>query len=72
MDAIRQGGILTIYGQAKTYSNDQLSDARTIKLFQYRIYNISDDKPKFLIDKIYDITRTALLPSADNEVSIEF
>ena len=72
VEAIKEGGILTIYGQAKTYSNDQLSDTRTIKLFQYRIYNISDDKPKFLIDKIYDITRLALLPNADNEISIEF
>ena len=49
MKVIKDGGELSIYGQVKTYSDGVLSDAKTIKMFTYRIYNISDDKPKFLI-----------------------
>lgn len=63
---------MSIYGQAKTYSNDQLSDVKTIRLFTYQIYNISDDKPKFLIDKTYDITQSSLANSAEDAVKIEF
>ena len=55
MNSIRNGGTLTIYGQVKTYSNDVLNDVTTIKLFQYQVYNVSDDKPKFLIKKMFDI-----------------
>lgn len=58
MNSIKQGGILTIYGQVKTYSNDVLSDVNTVKLFQYQVYNVSDDKPKFLIKRIFDITKS--------------
>ena len=56
----------------KTYSDDILSDTRTIKLFSYRIYNISDDKPKFLIDKIYDITKSSMNEYVSDKVSIRF
>jgi hypothetical protein len=60
MAKIREGGELSIYGQVKVYSNDTLSDVRTIKLFTYRVYNVSDDKPKFLIEKTYDVTKATL------------
>ena len=60
MNSIKNGGILTIYGQVKTYSNDVLSDVNTIKLFQYQVYNVSDDKPKFLIKKIFDIAKESM------------
>ena len=70
--SIQEGGELSIYGQVKTYSDDKLSDARTIKLFSYRVYNVSDDKPKFLIEKTYDITKTPLRTSASNLVKIGF
>ena len=63
---------MSIYGQAKTYSNDQLSDVKTIRLFTYQIYNISDDKPKFLINKTYDITQSSLVNNAEDVVKIEF
>ena len=56
----------------KTYSNDQLSDTRTIKLFTYKIHNISDDKPKFLIEKVYDITKSRLANNPRDVVRIEF
>lgn len=60
VEKIKKGGKLSIYGQVKTYSNDMLSDVRTIKLFEYDVYNISDDKPKFLINKVYDIKDSTL------------
>ena len=68
MKKLKSGGVLTIYGQVKTYSDDRLSDVKTIKLFSYNVYNVSDDKPKFLIDKVFDIIRTPLRESARNKV----
>ena len=70
--SIKEGGTLTIYGQAKTYSDDVLSDVRTIRLFSYQIWNISDDKPKFLIKKTFDITKSSLTTSSEVKASIEF
>jgi hypothetical protein len=72
MKVIRKGGELSIYGQAKTYSDDKLSDVKTIKLFTYKVYNISDDKPKFLIEKTYDITKSQLNNDVSSKVKIEF
>ena len=72
MDKLKEGGELAIYGQVKTYSGDQLSDVSTLKLFTYRVYNVSDDKPKFLIEKVYDITKTALTSNVENTIRIEF
>lgn len=72
MEEIKKGGTLAIYGQVKTYSNDKLGDVRTIKLFEYRVYNISDDKPKFLIDKVYDIKESTLSENASEHIKIEF
>ena len=56
----------------KTYSDDKLSDVKTIKLFSYNVYNVSDDKPKFLIQKTFDITKSSLMENARNKVQIEF
>ena len=69
---IKEGGTLSIYGQVKTYSDNRLSDARTIKLFSYAIHNISDDKPKFLIEKTYDITKSTIQMTVKDKVKIEF
>jgi hypothetical protein len=49
-----------------------LSDVRTIKLVSYAIHNISDDKPKFLIRKTYDVTKSVLNNVIKDKVSIEF
>lgn len=49
-----------------------MSDVRTIKLFSYNVYNISDDKPKFLIDKTFDITKSPLGYESENKIDIEF
>lgn len=72
VDAIKRGGELSIYGQVKTYSDDVLCGAKTIKLFTYRIHNISDDKPKFLIQKTYDITKSTISSDISNNIEIEF
>lgn len=69
---IKEGGTLSIYGQVKTYSDNRLSDVRTIKLFSYAIHNISDDKPKFLIEKTYDITKSTIQTTVKDKVKIEF
>ena len=72
LTVIRKGGTLSIYGQVKTYSDSRLCDVRTIKLFSYSIHNISDDKPKFLIEKTYDITKATIQPTVKDKVEIEF
>ena len=72
MKVIKDGGELSIYGQVKTYSDGLLSDAKTIKMFTYRIYNISDDKPKFLIQKTFDITKSSLRNSNEKKVEVKF
>ena len=69
---IKEGGELSIYGQVKVYSNDSLSDVRTIKLFTYKVYNVSDDKPKFLIEKTYDVTKATLQTKVSKQVKLEF
>lgn len=71
MNSIRNGGILTIYGQVKTYSNDVLGDVKTIKLFQYQVYNVSDDKPKFLIKKIFDITKEGVDVNHQDKLTVK-
>lgn len=69
---IKEGGELSIYGQVKVYSDDKLSDVRTIKLFSYKVYNVSDDKPKFLIEKTYDVTKATLQTRVSKQVKLEF
>ena len=72
MDAIKKGGQLSLYGQVKVYSDDTLSDVKTIKLFSYQIYNVSDDKPKFLIEKTYDVTKASLHNKTTKQIKLEF
>lgn len=73
VESIKNGGVLSIYGQVKSYSGETLVSATTIKLFSYKVYNISDDKPKFMIQKTYDITLDESGNRADlNKVVIDF
>ncbi len=37
----------------------------------YQIYNISDDKPKFVIKKLSDISTSGMLDASDNVVRVE-
>lgn len=72
MKSIKEGGELSIYGQVKVYSDGMLSDTKTIKLFAYKIYNVSDDKPKFLIEKVYDVTKATLQTKISRKIEIAF
>ena len=72
MKSIKEGGELSIYGQVKVYSNGMLSDTKTIKLFTYKVYNVSDDKPKFLIEKVYDVTKATLQTKISRKIDIAF
>lgn len=50
-----EDGILDIDVQIRNYSDNRTVDAlANIKIASYRIFNVSDDKPKFLIQKITD------------------
>ena len=73
VNAIRKGGTLSLYGQIKTYGSDEkLLSTKTIKLFSYQVFNVSDDKPKFLIKKTYDITKSTLMDNAIQNIDIHF
>lgn len=72
LDTIKQGGELVLYGQMKTYSDDKLCYVKTVKLFSYRIWNISDDKPKFLIKKTYDITKSKMQNDLSYVIDVKF
>ncbi len=72
VEQLKKGGKLSLYGQIKAFSNDRLVGVRLVKLFTYTIHNISDDKPKFLIEKTFDITKSSLTSSEGNPLKIEF
>lgn len=48
-----EDGILDIVLQFKYYVGDVLYGYKNVKALSYRIFNLSDDKPKFLVQKIY-------------------
>ena len=52
-------GILDIVVQYKSLINNKLQGLKTALLASYKIYNVSDDKPKFLIQKIYQANNGA-------------
>ena len=49
--------VLDIVTQFRYYKGGTLCGYRNVKLASYQIYNISDDKPKFLIKNIDRIER---------------
>ena len=48
-----ESGILDIVVQFRYYNGDELFGYRNVKLLSYGITNLSDDKPKFFIRKVY-------------------
>ena len=56
--SVRSGesGILNIYAQLKFVVGDELVGFTNGRILSYEIHNVSDDKPKFVIRKIYQPT----------------
>lgn len=54
-----EDGILDLVVQFRYYNGGQLTGYKNCKILSYHIYNISDDKPKFLIQKIFHADRDA-------------
>ena len=55
-----EDGILDIVLQLRYYAGDEIYGYRNVKALSYRIWNLSDDKPKFLIRKTYEIQKDSL------------
>lgn len=55
-----ENGILDIVLQLRYCIGDEIYGYRNVKALSYRIWNLSDDKPKFLIKKTYEIQRDSL------------
>ena len=52
-----EDGVLDVVTQFRYYKGGTLCGYRNVKLASYRIYNISDDKPKFLIKNVDRVRR---------------
>lgn len=50
-----EDGLLDIIMQLRYYNGGQLYGYRNLKIASYHIWNISDDKPKFIIKKVFEI-----------------
>lgn len=55
--AAGEDGTLDIIIQVKYYNGTQLYGYKNIKVLGYHIWNLSDDKPKFLIQKTYELSK---------------
>lgn len=52
-----EDGDLDIIIQVKYYNGTQLCGYKNIKVLSYHIWNVSDDKPKFIIQKTYELQK---------------
>lgn len=52
-----EDGVLDVVVQFRYYKGGQLYGYKNVKLASYKIYNISDDKPKFIIKNVDKIER---------------
>ena len=52
-----EDGVLDVVTQFRYYKGGTLCGYRNVKLASYQIYNISDDKPKFIIKNIDKVSR---------------
>ena len=52
-----EDGMLDIIIQVKYYNGDELYGYKNIKVLGYHIWNLSDDKPKFLVQKVYELQK---------------
>lgn len=52
-----ESGILDTVVQFRYYYGNRLCGTKNVKTLSYMIYNTSDDKPKFVVKKIYSVSR---------------
>ena len=64
-----EDGILDIILQIKYYSDQKLRGYKNIKILSYHIWNISDDKPKFVIKKTFEIQKDSQAGKIDRAVA---
>lgn len=64
-----EDGILDIVIQVKYFSDKKLRGYRNLKVLSYHIWNISDDKPKFVVKKAFEIQKDSQLADADKTVA---
>lgn len=58
-----ESGLLDIDVQFNVYQGKELRGTKLGTVLTYRIYNISDDKPKFVIQKVRQIKKDSLIAS---------
>lgn len=64
-----EDGILDIIVQVKYFSDKKLCGYRNLKVLSYHIWNISDDKPKFVVKKAFEIQKDSQLADAEKTVA---
>lgn len=52
-----ESGVLDVVVQFRYYYGNRLCGVKNIKTLSYMVYNVSDDKPKFVIKKVYQISK---------------
>lgn len=60
-----EDGILDIVVQFRYYVGNQLYGYRNARVLSYKVFNVSDDKPKFVIKKIFQAAKDSLLRSVE-------
>ena len=66
-----ENGRMDIVLQFRYFEGQQLVGLKNVRVLSYQIYNISDDKPKFIIKEIYRIQKDSDIMNASYSVFIE-
>jgi len=61
-----ENGVVNVVAQFKYYVGNAIYGCRNAKLVSYKVYNVSDDKPKFLINEIDRIKPGDLLDTQES------
>ena len=62
--------IVDVVIQFRQYSNGRLVNYQNIVVATYQIFNISDDKPKFIIKKLNDISIDSMIENRQNKTFV--
>lgn len=63
-----EDGILDVILQIKYYSDQKLRGYRNVKVLSYHIWNISDDKPKFVVKKTFEIQKNSQVEDVNKTI----